>query len=232
MLRKFLFLISIVVLSFTAKAQNLPTLKVVGAINTPSIFPDTIYGNQLYTISLAIQNVSTNNLTYVNSPAVPFTIKALSDSTFGNFELYSDSSSFTIAPGDTLIVTVIDTLPSGAFKLGNNVVVVWPSKSGGFLDFISDSTVTTTYYAGTSSIREYRNQKLLMYPNPFNQSISIDFAFEQRLQFYVYDLSGRMLFQQPLLDNTLDLSFLKEGIYFMELRKQGLIISRNKMIKF
>lgn len=231
MLRKFLFLFTIVVLSFSVKAQNLPTLKVLSSVNNIPIFPDTIYGNAVYTIYISIQNVSTNNLTYVNSPAIPFSVKALADSSFGSFTLYTDSTSFTLAPNDTFVVQVIDTFPSGAFKLGNNVVVVWPSKSGGLLDFIADSTVTSTYYAGTSSIREYRNQKLLIYPNPFNQSVKIDFNFEQRIDFYVYDLSGRMLYQQPLEDNNLDLSFLKEGIYFMELRKQGLVLSRNKMIK-
>lgn len=231
MLRKFLFLLTIVVLTFTAKAQNLPTLKVKSAVNNIPIFPDTIYGNTVYTIYISVENVSTNNLTYVNSPTSPFSVKALADSTFGSFTLYTDSIGFTLAPNDTFVVQVTDTFPSGAFKLGNNVVVVWPSKSGGLLDFIADTTFTSTYYAGTSSIKEYRNQKLLIYPNPFNESVKIDFSFEQRIDFYVYDLSGRMLYQQPLEDNTLDLSFLKSGMYFMELRKQGLILSRNKMIK-
>ena len=231
MIRKLSFLIATIVLSFAAKAQNLPTLKVMGTVNNISIFPDTIYGNQVDTIYFSIKNVSTNSLTYVNVPGTFFNVTALSDSTFGSFALYSDSTGFSLAPGDSFVVQVIDSFPPGAFKLGNNVVVVWPSKSAGFLDFIADSTITSTYYAGTSSIREYRNHQLLFYPNPFNEFVKVDVACKQRMEFSVYDLSGRMLYQQHLQDNTLDLPFLKDGIYFMELRGQGILISRNKMIK-
>jgi hypothetical protein len=158
-------------------------------------------------------------------------VLAKADSVFGNFQIYSDTSSFVLTPGDSVVFTTVVAFPPGAFKLGNNVVVVWPSKINGAIDFIADTTINQTYYVGVSGVKENTKPNLIIYPNPFEQTVTLEYDFDEQIQFTIYDLAGRMILQNPLHENTLDLSFLKEGIYFMELRNQNKIISRSKMIK-
>lgn len=230
MLKRLLLFLSIICIGTSVRAQFLPTLKVTSiAANGVFNFPDTIYGGTFYTYSIVVQNTDLQN-TYTNSPSTIFSIKMQTD-TLPELVLFSDSSQFTISPGDTAIFTVADSFPSPSFKLGNNVVVVWPSVTNGTQPFIVDSTFFNVYYIGLSGIHDFDIAPISIYPNPFSDYLKVDFNEEESPQLFIYDVAGKLVYSNGGRSKMYDLSFLKSGAYLLEVRKKNAIVAHRMLIK-
>ncbi len=235
MFKRLFILLTIIALSLSGKAKNLPTLKVTNiTANGVNNFPDTIYGGITYSYLITVTNTDTS-LTFFNDTsfiAGLFTIKAqLADTSLPEFTLFSDSNFFQILPGDSITFQLTDSFGTG-LKLGNNVVVVWPSKVGsGITSFIIDSTYYNIYFIGSTGINEIPIAELRIYPNPFGENISIDNPAESKFRVFIYDAEGRIVYQNPLDRKSFDLSFLKSGAYLVEVRNSSKVLSRKKIIK-
>ncbi|MEO8148788.1 MAG: T9SS type A sorting domain-containing protein [Bacteroidia bacterium] len=231
MIKRLLLLLIIFALSLTVKAQGPPTLKVTTiTVNGIANFPDTIYGGVFYSYIITIRNLD-STITYVSDSTEAFTINMRTDSSLiGAFTIYSDSAQIVILPGDSFSLQYSDTFPSGGFKIGNNVVVVWPSINTLLPSLIADSSYFTIYFPGILGIPDFDKLNLLVYPNPFIDLLSFSNTYDNH-QLYIYDEAGRLVYQNPFDKKSYDLSFLKQGLYLVELRKSNIVVARRKMIK-
>ncbi len=78
----------------------------------------------------------------------------------------------------------------------------------------SDTTVAYVNY-NNASVTENEASTVTIYPNPSNGEIH--FTGNQNQEITVYDLNGRYLFTEQLINSSVDLTELKSGLYFIEL---------------
>ena len=79
------------------------------------------------------------------------------------------------------------------------------------------------------------NNRFALYPNPSNQTnFYIDFSNlnTDNLSIDIFDINGKIIFSENKLhhDMSIDISNFSEGIYFVELIKNGSIIDNQKLI--
>jgi len=79
------------------------------------------------------------------------------------------------------------------------------------------------------------NNRFALYPNPSNQTnFHIDFSNLNidNLSIDIFDINGKIIFSENKLhhDMSIDISNFSEGIYFVELIKNGTIIDNQKLI--
>lgn len=107
-----------------------------------------------------------------------------------------------------------------------------------YIDYSNDygETFTTYFHNLDSTITnttKIDNIKMSIYPNPFNDKISIETRPEFKM-IEIYDINGKNHFLRKLLEeNTIeiiDLRELEKGIYIMKIRSQGQNITK-KIIK-
>lgn len=212
--------------TFGTQAQILRVTNVFA--NGITGFPDTIYAGQFYNYTVVVTNFDT--ATYVNNGT--FTINWLADSTFGSFVIYQDTSVFTIAGNDSVSFQVADTFPQNAFKTGNNVVVVWPSLISGTSAFIADTfQLDSVYFVKTTGINDLSINRLSVNPNPFHSFISIANMQPSARELLVYDVSGYLVYKTIPSGQIYDLSFLKPGLYLLEVRYDKYSPARKKLTR-
>ena len=58
-------------------------------------------------------------------------------------------------------------------------------------------------------------EKLILYPNPANNYFEIANSFEKfgKMNVIISDITGRVVYEKPLIDSRLNISFLKPGVY-------------------
>lgn len=81
----------------------------------------------------------------------------------------------------------------------------------------------------------YNNNRFTLYPNPSSQTnFNIDFSNLNidYLTIEILDINGKRIFSENKLHNemSIDISNFSEGIYFVELIKNGIIIDNQKLI--
>lgn len=229
MIKRLLLLLIIFASSFSVKAQGLPTLKVTTiTANGVANFPDTIYQGVQYNFSITVANL--DSTPFVNN-GTPFSILMQKVDTGGflPFAIYITNLQFTIAAFDSMVFFATDSFSPPQLKLGNNVVVVWPSVTSSIINYIDDTI--STYLVGTSGIPEIEKSDLLFYPNPFIDFLNIRNTFDYTGQVFIYDGTGRVVYNSGRKE-TYNLSFLKSGMYLIEVRKNNIAVARRKMMKY
>lgn len=85
---------------------------------------------------------------------------------------------------------------------------------------------------GAIQIYEQDAFEVLIYPNPANSVIFIDFNAASEISVSMNDVNGREVLWQTLsgLRNQLDISALRSGVYFMKLEGDG-FVKIEKIIK-
>ena len=101
----------------------------------------------------------------------------------------------------------------------------------------SDATITMSYtihfikvvLAIEETIATPSVSQLLLYPNPTTDILNfknVDATFVK-----VYSLDGNVVINRPVEDNSIDVSFLKQGIYFIAIADQAGQYKLSKFIK-
>ena len=127
---------------------------------------------------------------------------------------------------DTTSITIVDTALSvgteyeGITVLGDTTFTEMLTNVNG-----CDSLVTTTISTITTSLTEnWSKEAIKISPNPANNTLLLETYElpEKEVMIYVRDIYGRQLFNQRLLSDRMpiDLSILKAGHYFIEIRSQ------------
>ena len=169
-------------------------------------------------------------------PQGPLQIGLMADSAF-TYLFYSNNPTNVILPNDT--VTLYTTgagmlgfvFDSSVFRLGNNVVVVWPYSNQGSV--LIDSFVTDVYINSTTGVKNIStDDNFHLYPNPFKDKI----VFEGVSKFdidrvRIFTLQGVKMIDEKQLNKLIDLNRLNSGCYLLEAElKNGQYIYR-KIVK-
>jgi hypothetical protein len=217
----FLILITIIICSIQSYGQS--DSLAVDAIHSWPSNPISDSNNVLYSFTIRVRNYSTTtNYTGQLSIAYKTYQKPLNGSNM------VDSVQVTINANDTADFSVtgfvFDTTAAGAFRLGGNVVVVWPYSSNGTSITLADTfktSVTVTTPAGIHDYNEYN--KMEVYPVPTSDIINFRNLSPEKTFEYVRitDVLGRQEYYSAIPKTAVNISFLLEGIYFIELKEKN-----------
>jgi hypothetical protein len=128
-----------------------------------------------------------------------------------------------------------NTTPSGPYKTGINVIVIWPSCTTNPSAITrGDTLIDTVYIAGsTSGIRQLSVYNLFsMYPNPSNGLVNLDNHLQEGKEVEwvtLWNEAGQVCarFQKQY---TLDLSDLPKGLYLAEVVFRDGSVGRRKLV--
>jgi hypothetical protein len=113
----------------------------------------------------------------------------------------------------------------------DNITIYWPS---GIIDNIPNPTINTTLNIVEGSALNIEDETLVdvsIYPNPVEAILTIETSADLTNKIAtVFDMNGKRVLNQKLTTNTLDVSRLESGIYFLRLESEGRSIKR-KFIK-
>ncbi|HLP13652.1 MAG TPA: T9SS type A sorting domain-containing protein, partial [Flavobacteriales bacterium] len=73
-------------------------------------------------------------------------------------------------------------------------------------------------------------EKARVYPNPFENSLTIDHA-ELVQEFILYDVFGKLIFSQAVTQNTINTQLLPGGLYIYEIRLKDGDVKKGKLVK-
>lgn len=138
------------------------------------------------------------------------------------------SIAVSLLPGDTLSSKVITLYSANTFPVGIDVVVIWPKANNAIpLDSMYYSVFVSP---GSNAVAEVlQDYGFKVFPNPFTNSLSIQ-SGNRVDRVNIYSEKGELLLTKSIAE-TIDLSFLKPAIYFVELRYTSGSRKRIKVIK-
>lgn len=207
-MKKFLILAFIL---FGVKAFAQPASQLsLSAIN----FPDTAQVNQAYDFKFIITNIDSSNFT--GSVSVKFKVDTVV-STFGS------NQTSGLVTFDTLSVDIFNYTfdPNAQFRMGDNVVVVWPSISN---EPAGDSLILHVFIPDPNGIDENKHSTALkLYPNPVKNLLTISISDIDKTveQVRIYTLTGQMIHQENKHSKTIDISHLPIGVYLLEVATEN-----------
>lgn len=174
--------------------------------------PDTINLNDNYVHTLTVHNFDSIGFTgtiYLVA-AIDSSGTLLSVDTVGS--VFVSNLGWT----DTVSITYTETYdtPNG-YKLGDNIVVVWPVAG---TTAIRDTIRQNVYIDNPAAIHNmnYEDKDVLIYPNPFIDHFIIknhNWKDEPKLV-RIFNSEGRLIHQQKNLIFT-NLEYLSRGMYFI-----------------
>lgn len=83
-----------------------------------------------------------------------------------------------------------------------------------------------------STINVTLNNDIALYPNPVSDYFVLsENALNTYTSFSIYDLNGKLMLSQKIKSKTVDVSFLKTGIYFIKMLNKDLVSESHKMLK-
>jgi hypothetical protein len=141
------------------------------------------------------------------------------------------SSTAVIIPGDSITVTVTDSVLPPAYKVnGNgNTIVVWPFSS--FATTKDSLKAGPVYVSDPTGIEELDRNKLFIYPNPTSQMLFIQTEQGKRYkELMIYDMQLKELVRKPFQEST-DIGILPPGTYIISVSDHEGRIYSSRFIK-
>jgi len=98
----------------------------------------------------------------------------------------------------------------------------WPQTDGSY--HINGISAIKSLMLNTTQVTEPGNMQVMVYPNPAEHELFIDFPEVMETRAVLLDVNGKEVISVVLsaLRNRLDISMLRKGIYFLKLENQGL----------
>ena len=193
----------------SASAQQ-ANLSITGIFN----LPDTVYeGTPYNTISVEVQNQSVFN----SFTGTLFIL--IRQDTLGAFitDTLISGQGVTILPGDSAVLTTTNYFfTPNAFKAGGNTVVVWPSANQ---TVTVDSLQEYFVFIPFNSVAWHQpdNHELFLMPNPAAGFLVLETRLKpERVR--IFNLEGRLVYDQPFLFKRLNLDGILPGGYVLEAR--------------
>lgn len=218
-IRKFLFFLVSFILSGSAFAQN----HSISVTAMPG-FPDTALYNQIYSFSAILYCDTSSSASYTG------TIYILCHTNTSNVsqpDTLGHSNQVSIDPGfyDTVTISGTNFSDTSAFKMGGNVVVVWPVSGGGNLITAPDSFYTNLTILGYSGIPDVviNNDDQNIYPVPANDEIFLPpTPGEPNIEHVrIFDVTGRTKIFIREYPKYISVAELENGLYFIEVREKN-----------
>ena len=188
--------------------------------------PDTvIVGQQSINMVVRIYNYNTIN-DYVGQLYVKFDASDTAAQIFlaRDSFLLNSGALVTIPAHDSVAFLIPDTITFDTthYRLGSNVVIVWPATSNNQLKFNPYSTCVNMLT--TLGINDFDNlsSTFVVGPNPASSKIRLLSDIQKITESVrIYDATGRIVYNEKMKGNTIPVEFLNPGTYILE------IITRN-----
>jgi polyhydroxybutyrate depolymerase len=116
----------------------------------------------------------------------------------------------------------------------------WPGSFGNMTinaneeiwQFVSRYDINGLIGCTTFSINENNGQAMdyKVFPNPFNQELTIEVKSAEASDFEVYNIIGKLVLSGKLnsLTNTIDLSSLDPNVYILKIKNQSIKLVKTK----
>ena len=142
---------------------------------------------------------------------------------------------FRFEPDSSMDITVAFVFGRDYITTGKNAgVMVMQERVDSIRSYyLNDFTTTACGLALAVDKNEEKNNLLTIYPNPFNQQITINYELENtQAQLSVYTVFGKLIKQQIVVTNKtiIDLNKQANGVYFVQV-KDGKNVMTKKVIK-
>ncbi len=199
---------------------------------------------------------NTANNTATTAPVIPFNTNITGQiSTGGDVDLYK----FTITTSGTITLT-LTTLPAnynlGLVSSNGSTVLVTSSRSGTNNETINYTAAPGVYYArvygtnnstfnatscytlrvqlGTATKELYTDNQLEVFPNPVQNILNVDLKGNDGVAvIQLFDINGTQVMSKRTASvrSQMNLSTLPAGIYLMKVVKDGVVVSKTKVVK-
>lgn len=150
----------------------------------------------------------------------PFSLQynSANDSTI--FYVSSSTYSVTLNPNDTVLVPASIIIDPGRFKIGIDIVVVWPISNVATSDSASVS-ITVLGSLGVIEKDSSLEEAVTIYPNPANHALVVNVNAKNRVErVRIIDVFGAEIFEANTSHQTnlmIQTTAYPPGVYFMEL---------------
>jgi hypothetical protein len=147
---------------------------------------------------------------------------------------FSDDPTTSVKDGftaaETIYIRLFVETTSQEYDLEISWDEAWPQNDGTFNP--TGLSAISAFKLGATQISEQGAFEVLIYPNPANSVLYIDFNTTSEISVSLNDVNGREVLRQTLsgLRNQLDISALRSGVYFMKLEGDG-FVKIEKVIK-
>ena len=109
-----------------------------------------------------------------------------------------------------------------AFSFDNNLI---------YLNITNNEGSIATFYDNFLSQDNFLKQDLVIYPNPVKDRLFIESPNMALEQVNIYDLSGRLVFEQKnIFDDNLNISHLESGVYILKIKTSVGFVQRKLII--
>jgi hypothetical protein len=183
--------------------------------------PDTVSTGDSITAGAVLGNLSP--LLYNDT----LTIAGYVDTGNGNVNfLYQVYPQAIINPYDTIPIifqfAIQHPSQQGAFRIGGNVIVIWPILSDPQFD-TGDSIVVPVFVLDGTGVEERPRSRPLgvkCYPIPTRHNLHIDVLPGYPVPEYIHirDVQGRIIYQSPFVPQPVNTEHWESGIYILECR--------------
>ncbi len=125
--------------------------------------------------------------------------------------------------GETLVFRLFGAPTAKEHKLEVNYDQAWPQLDGLFVT--NGFSAIAGFKLGATQINESEDFGVLIYPNPADDVIYIDFDQLREIEITLLDVQGKEVLKQKLTDlrNQVDISALRKGVYFLKLEGEGFL---------
>jgi hypothetical protein len=126
-----------------------------------------------------------------------------------------------------------NTAPTGFYRIGNNVIVIWPIAYSHPNTYTHDTIRDTVYVTYATGIHELDvNNLFKLYPNPTRESVTIDAegpAGKEIEEVTLYDFEGKTIASYKK-QRLIDLSAFSKGAYLVKVTFRDGTIGRRKLL--
>ncbi|MBC7641569.1 MAG: immune inhibitor A, partial [Flavobacterium sp.] len=114
--------------------------------------------------------------------------------------------------------------------IGSNILIRFRFKSdnGAVADgFYFDDLKVTVINPSPLSFKDFVSNNIIISPNPASSNIKID-NIDGIKNYKIFNISGQLIASEKIISNKIDVNFLSNGIYFLELSASD----QKKILKF
>lgn len=213
-----LSIITVLLLATGASAQS-DSLGVVAISADYPQCPDTAYSNQAY---LNIQ-FTIHNYDSINAFTGTLFIYLQSDTVFPPDSISLNAgAAFTILPNSDLTVAVQSAYSFSPvnYKLGSNVIVVWPVGGQGTGTIKYNPYYTCVYFQVSSGINDEQESAISITPNPAQEFLEINTPSNNYVKdVRILDAAGRLVMDKKSdVSSIIPIEKLNKGVYILQLQ--------------
>ena len=211
--------------TFSNYSANMPPTGAIGDTNNDG-FLDIFRNGNIY-----VNNTTTNNWVKINTVGTDSNINGIGARVEIQTPAGKQIRDVRSGEGFEFMSSLNTHFGIGGESSINNITIYWPS---GIVDYIPNPAINTTHNIVEGSALSVIDETLIdvsIYPNPVEDELQIKTSSDITNKIAtVFDINGKRILSMKLKSNTINVSSLAGGIYFLRLESDGKIIKR-KFIK-